>query len=635
MATAREYAQWIVANRALSGTPEFAIVAQAYELAKQMEAEIPEPIAAPPPTIGERILGAGETGATLVTGMVAAPVAAFAGGARQLASNVIQGRVTTQDVNDSVELAAARAASGVIYQPRTPAGQEMVGAVGEALEAAKLPPFMPIGGPAGVVAPAVQGAVRRAETAVQPAVEAAGRVAGRARELLPGATARAPETAVVPPAGGVPPPGAPGAPTFGGAVGAAGVEIPTLRAQQAAALPVPVALTKGQRERTFEQQRFEQEIAKNPELGAPIRERLGQQQQQVAQNLEAFIDATGAEMRDVRGVGQEVVRVLRKDLAEEKRRVRTLYQDARRAGETSELVSLAPLADYLNANRAGRTSAPILSTIAEELRVKEVGDGSLAEGSLVAGNATLDQVEEIRKSVNRFAKPNDPNDLRIADEIKSVIDTITAPAGGELYQRARRAREVMANRFENIGLVTNLINTKRNSNDRIIAYEDIINRAVISPSTSLDSVKHLMGLLKKTEAGRQAVKEIQGAVLQIIRDDAYKNIATNERGDRLISPAAFDRSLRNLDRSGKLEYIFNKRGAEQLRTLNDVVGVLFTAPPGTINTSNTASVLLQALDTMVTYGTTGLPVPAGQALKALTKQIKDRKIRQRVQEALQ
>lgn len=618
MATAREYAAWIVANQELRNTPEFAVVAQAYEMAKQLEAATPAPIAAPPPSIAEQIVGAGEAALTTATGLVGGGVGMIGGTALGVAQNILEGRFQTPDAQRLVEQAAARGASALTYQPRTQAGQEMVAGIGAALE--KIPPFIPLAGPAGTLAPAVRGTRIATEAAAQPAVEATGRAVGRVREILPGAAAR--------PSEAIP------APTVGGAVGAAGTPIPTLRQEAAGALPVPIQLTKGQRERTFEQQRFEQEIAKNPELGAPIRDRLAQQQRQVSQNLEAFVDATGAEMRDVRGVGEEVVKILRGQLAEEKSRVRTMYQDARRAGEMREEVSLAPLADYLNSNRAGRTSAPILSTIAEELRVKEVGDGSLADGSLVAGFATLDQVEEIRKAINRFAKPTDPNDLRIGNEMKSLIDDITANAGGDLYQAARRARQNMADRFENAALVSNLINTKRNSNDRIIAYEDVVRRAVLDPGTSLDSTRHLIGLLKKTEEGRQAVNEIRGAVLQIIRDDAYKNIATNEFGERLISPSAFDRSLRNLDRSGKLEYIFSKRGAEQLRTLNDVVGVLFTAPPGTVNTSNTASVLLQALDTMATYGTTGLPVPAVQAMRALVSRIKDQKIRRRVLEAL-
>ena len=613
MASAIEYAQWIVSNQDKRGTAEFNTVVQAYEIAKQLETPAPPPIAPPPPSPTQQLIGAGEAALTTGTAALLGPVGALVGGARGVAQNILKGEFQTPDAQRLVEEAAARGAQAVTYQPRTEAGKEQVGAIVEAVEAAKIPPFVPIAGPAGTLRPATRAAREVTEVAVQPAVQAAGRAVEAVRDLVPGA--RPPMAA-------------------GGAVGAAGTPLAQMRQAAAAELPVPVQYTKGQRERTFEQQRFEQEIAKNPELGAPIRERLMQQQQQVAQNLDSFIDQTGAEIRDVRQAGITVVEALRSQLAQDKNRVRALYRDAEKAGETQEAVDLAPLANYLNTNRAGRTSAPILSTIAGELEVRGVGTGSLANGTLTATQATLGQVEELRKAVNKFVKSNDPNDVRVGAEIKKVIDDITEGAGGELYQRARRERENVANRFENIGLVQNLINTKRNSNDRIIAYEDVIRRAVLDPSTSLDSTRHLFGLLKKTPEGQQAVSEIRGAVLQLIRDDAYKNITTNERGDRLISPAAFNRMIQNLDRSGKLDYVYGKKGAEQLRTLNDVVGVLFTAPPGTVNTSNTASVLLTALDTMATYGTTGLPVPALQALRALTKTIKDQKLKKQVQEAL-
>lgn len=616
MAAAIEYARWIVNNQDKRGTPEFDIVARAYEAAKQLETPAPPQIAPPPPSPVEQLIGAGEAALTTGTAMLAGPPAAFIGGAMGVAKNILEGQFQTPDAQRLVEEAAVKGAQAVTYQPRTQAGREQVGAIVEAVEAAKIPPFTPVAGPVGAVRPATravgditQAAAQRADQAViQPTMQAVERVTETVRGAVPRAA--------------------------GGAVGAAGTPLGVMRQEAALSLPVPVPYTKGQRERTFEQQRFEQEIAKDPELGAPIRERFMQQQQQVAQNLDAFIDQTGAETRDLRQAGVTVVEALRSQLAQDKNKVRVLYRQAENAGETQSLVDLAPLASYLNENRAGRTSAPILSTIANELEVRGVGGGSLADGTVSAAQATLAQAEELRKAVNKFVKSNDPNDLRVGIEIKSVIDNITEGAGGELYQRARRERQNLADRFENVGLVQNLINTKRNSNDRIIAYEDVIRRAVIDPSTSLDSTKHLFGLLKKTPEGRQAVNEIRGATLQMIRDDAYRNIATNERGDRLISPAAFNRMIQNLDRSGKLDYIYGKKGAEQLRTLNDVVGVLFTSPPGTINTSNTASVLLTALDTMATYGTTGLPVPALQALRALTKTIKDQKIRKRVEEAL-
>lgn len=606
MATSLDFARWIVENADKKGTPEFATVAKAFEISKQAEYGTVAPIAPPPPTPTQQIIGAGEAALTTGTAALAGPVGGFVGGAMGVAKNILDGRFQTPDAQRLVEESVAKGAQAVTYQPRTQAGQEAVQTVVETVEAAKIPPFVPIAGPAGTVRPAVQATRTAAGAIAQPVREAVVTAVESIKE--PRRTA--------------------------GSVGAASTELGTLRQASADQLPIPIALTKGQRNRTFEQQRFEQEISKDPEKGASIRERLAEQQNQIKLNLEAFIDATGAETRDLRTAGTLVVEALRGELARDKTKVRTLYKAAENAGETQAPVNLAPLADYLNNNRAGRTSAPILNTIANELEVRNVGTGSLADGTLTAGEATLKTVEELRKSVNKFVKSNDPNDVRVGIEIKDVIDGITENAGGELYQRARRERQNLANRFENVALVSNLINTKRNSNDRIIAYEDVIRKAVLEPSTSLDSTKHLFGLLKKSPEGRQAVKEIQGAVLQAIRDDAYKNVTTNERGDRLISPAAFNRTVQNLDKSGKLAYVFGKKGAEQIRTLNDVVSVLFTAPPGTVNTSNTASVLLTALDTMTTYGTTGIPVPAVQALRAAAKQIKDRKVRKQVEEAL-
>jgi hypothetical protein len=71
-----------------------------------------------------------------------------------------------------------------------------------------------------------------------------------------------------------------------------------------------------------------------------------------------------------------------------------------------------------------------------------------------------------------------------------------------------------------------------------------------------------------------------------------------------------------------------------MRTLNDVAKEVFTAPPGVINTSNTASVLLTALDTMGTWGVTGVPVPAIQALRSTKKLVEQRATKRKIQETL-
>ena len=50
MASAKEYAEWIVSNQDKKGTDEFDTVATAYEQAKGMESSPPEPDAEPAPS---------------------------------------------------------------------------------------------------------------------------------------------------------------------------------------------------------------------------------------------------------------------------------------------------------------------------------------------------------------------------------------------------------------------------------------------------------------------------------------------------------------------------------------------------------------------------------------------------------
>lgn len=111
MASAEEYANWIVANEAKKGTPEFETVAQAYQVAKGQAAAPPTP--PKPEALGDKIpqVGAYEGAMSLASGAVAAPVAGLAG----LASTVIPG-VKSGDVVNKVQEA-------LTYQPRSEVGK--------------------------------------------------------------------------------------------------------------------------------------------------------------------------------------------------------------------------------------------------------------------------------------------------------------------------------------------------------------------------------------------------------------------------------------------------------------------------------------------------------------------------------
>jgi hypothetical protein len=103
---------------------------------------------------------------------------------------------------------------------------------------------------------------------------------------------------------------------------------------------------------------------------------------------------------------------------------------------------------------------------------------------------------------------------------------------------------------------------------------------------------------------------LRGAVAEKIRDEATKGVGRDINGKPYVSTAALDKIITNLDKSGKLEYIFGKKGAEHYRTLNEVTKDLQTTPQGAVNTSGTTSTLLAALGEMAVAGaTTGVPVP--------------------------
>jgi hypothetical protein len=395
-------------------------------------------------------------------------------------------------------------------------------------------------------------------------------------------------------------------------------------------LPAPVELTKGQATRDFEQLRFEQEAAKNPEIGAPIRERMAEQQKAVRQSFDAWVDETGAQAPDLRATGIAVDKALTAKAARDKAEIRVAYKDAEKAGEMASPVSVQQVIDVLNDSVSAESTAPVLSAARKEL-VRLGGALEDANGNLVAKDMTLANTEQLRRFVNKVTG-NDPTNIKFAGDLKRAIDASTEGAGGNLYQKARQLRARYAEQYENRAVIADLLTNKRGMSDRRVALEDVFDRIVFRGS--LDDMRFARKVLQTGgEEGKQAWREIQGATVRYIRDEATKNVQRDAWGNEIISPAALDKAIKRLDTDGKLDYLFGKQGGEKLRAVNDLAKVMFTTPPGAVNTSNTASVLLAALD-MAVSGTAGMPLPVMSGIRMMVRNIKDRKLRARVQDAL-
>lgn len=577
------------------------------------DTQVPETIPqAPEPTIAERAVGAGETALTLATGATGGTLGMLGGTLKGLAEQILSGKFGTPEAANLVEQEAMKGAQALTYAPRTPAGQEMTAATGEALQ--QVIPVTPLTAEMGAIAAGTRAAAPAVQATAQRAAQPVITAAQRAKEMIPGA--------------GQPKP-TPGTMASGGA---AAVDIGTLRQAKAEELPVPIRLTEGQKTRSFEQQRFERETAKLPEVGEPLRERFAQQNRQLQQNLDAFIDQTGAEAPDLRSIGMTVDKALRERAARDKTKIRTLYKDAEKAGELEQPVQLSSVVQHLVESAPEAEVANVLKAV----RAKALQLGVAAEdaaGNLVAQPVTLKTAELFRRSINN-ATNAEPTNIRQASMMKQLVDGDTEGLGGNLYKQARRARTEYAKNYENVSLVKQLLGLKRGTEDRAIALEDVLRRSVIDPSTSLDTVKQVRRLLQTGgENGMQAWRELQGGTLRHIKDEALKSVAPDQMGNRVMSPAQLDRVITQLDKTGKLDYIFGKKGAEQLRTINDVAKDVLTSPPGAVNTSNTATVLAGLMDVAIS-GTSGVPAPIMTSFRVITNSIKDARLKTKVRKAL-
>lgn len=598
--------------------------------------EQPNPADAPRPFI-DKVRGGIETAANLTTGLTGGALGMAGGTVGGIAQSVLDGTYGTQQGVKNTEAMAMTGAQALTYQPRTEAGQAYSGTVGEALQAAV--PVMPLTGElamagraaslarpavaartAAVAAPAVAAAKKVAAPVAAAAQKVAAPVTNAAKAMVAKATGKPVETPTAP---------TPGTMKSGGS---AGVDIATLRQANADNLPVPIKLTEGQATRSLKQQQFESEMAKNPEMGAPIQDRYAEQRQAVRQNFDSFIDSTGAAETTARGVGQVVDEALKSRLARDKAEVRVAYKNAEKAGEMEAPVTLSTLTDHLNENgpqmRAGMND---LGVKAKKLMVELGAAKEGPDGLLIPQPVPIKTAVLIRRGINEATTVEAPV-IRQSSIMKGLVDDATNSAGGKLYREANALRAKMGTNYENNGAVKSLLGKKPGTNDRSVALEDVFHASILKGS--LDDVRHIRKVLQTEGAkGTQAWKELQGATLRHIEDQATSGVGMDTHGNQMISPAKLDKVVRSLDADGKLDFVFGKQGAEQVRLLNDVSRDIFTSPVGSVNHSNTASVLLAAMD-MAMSGTAGVPLPIMSGLRMLSKSVKDRKLKARIEASL-
>lgn len=584
---------------------------------QQLEA----PTAAPQPDLLDRTIALasanhplltslGEMGAHAATAGVAGPVAGLLGiGGSVLPGPAGQGARFVEGVQ-----------SGLTYDPRSPSGQ-LLAKVGSFL-----PGLIAKGGDvtgqavSDVTGSPALGAATNTAVQMAPALLLRGR-AGKVAENVDRGTP-APARAARPAAASEKAPAAAERPAGLARVSGTTKEIvgpPTpaeARYRQLQSLPVPVPATRGQITRDPVQLRNEGNVSAT-ETGKPIRDIYLAQNEAILNNLEVLKGRVANKTKPAETPEQVGLSVqdqaLRAKLELSKKQVKDAYAKAEAAGELQGKVSPARIIKTIRGTPDTTHFGWVESWLSKAKVIEKTDAGT------VTRKLTLKELEDLRQAAVARAMDGGTEGF-YAGKVIRAIDETTEGAGGKLYKEARAKRRAQATEFEETGAVARLVENKSRT-DRATAVEDTWRKTVLGGSIEdLRNVKRSLltgGDAKTRTAGRRAWRDLKAETIEHIRREATKGVATNERGQPNVTPAAMKRAIDSIG-ADKLNEVFGPGTAVQLQRIMDATRTVKTAPPAGHAGSSTMGNVLAYLE----RGLGKIPVVGSTASGAVSVGIK-------------
>jgi len=585
--------------------------------------------------LADLLIGGAETALTLGTAATGGLFGTIGGAITGAREEIKAGRFGTPQAARAISERAAAGAQQYTYMPRTEAGMEQVQAIGQV--AGLLPPVLPGALPTGMLsqsvrqaAPIVSATALRGAEAVR---QGTGQVVAAAKKT----------PTIVRESLGLDV--APTTQTTRGSAGAAATPMGLQREQTAESLGVK--LTLGEKEREPSQLAFEKEAVKGP-LGQPLITRAEQNNLSIMQRFDELLDETGADVAksgDMTLTGNKLIDALSSGYSGAKAKTKAAYERAKLQGELEVPTSITNVADYLNQNAPEATVAPILK-VAKEKGLSLGIFKELEDGTLQAQPSTLADVELLRRSINKSIGI-DPTNKNFGRELKESIDLSTEGLGGEAYKEARALRKQQAIKYEGRAIVANLLTKVRGRDDPKIEASQAFQKSILN-STPEEITFLRRVLFTSGKDGQQAFRELQGATVDYLRKEAVKSGRTDSQGRPVVDTGAVRKATEALDANGRLDIMLGKKGAQNIRDVNEVLSYINTVPPGTlINNSGTAATLMENLKNNFAVGGaemaltgffTGIPAPVLTSLRVGINQIKtnrqNAKLKARINQAL-
>jgi hypothetical protein len=535
-----------------------------------------------------------ETPLAVASGLVGGVVRPIAGVVGELSSSAPQG---SPEAIAAGQRAMQQSSRG-LFTPRTQTGQDIMGGINEAMQYVTGGlPMQPMGALTSTANALAAPAMRQAGTMAQQGAAAVPPMVRQATAPITNALTRSPAQM----AGG----------------GAAVTADELLRTERLQRFGIPATL--GERTKNLSQQQFESEIGRGVIAGIPeetktqlaeqFRNFKAGQKRDILSQFERMTnqvvgeEGLGIDRSSPRAVGTVVDKALVKLYEDKLKKVDDAYQAARDSGETKQIVNTNQLESWLNDHAPEAISVPQIQTISEKFKALKKATNN---------QISIDDLENLYKSAGNLAEGN-PSAALFMGKIKGVINDMTAGAGGDLYRIARRERKQLGKQFEDVARVDQLLSTKAGKIDRKVALDDVYNHVVVDGS--LEEMRTVTSLLKKTPEGQKAYKELQGYTVQRMKDLLLKK---GEEGDAILLNN-FSNFVTQLDREDKLSYMFGKKGRDEILDLRNAIKDVLVKEPGAVNYSDTSGFVLRGLEALQSLR---VPLAKSAAEIARTREVK-------------
>lgn len=376
--------------------------------------------------------------------------------------------------------------------------------------------------------------------------------------------------------------------------------------------------TLGDVTRSFPDQQFEREIAKDAAAGGPIRDARLMQNEQLTGAAQRFGDGLGGQAENAYGAGKSVTGALEAKRGQLDEVINRAYTAAREQAGEDAVVDLAPVMNSMR-QRKGEFMAGDALGIARGV-TQQMRDFGILNADNSLRPVSINEAERVRQFLNSISSGQN---ARFVGPLKDAVDEAVMKTGrGGIFDDARFARQLKGMTFEEPALVDKLM-AFTSRTDRAVDYENVA-REIVGRS-GINDLKNLKNTLtapvvgarvdEAVEAtGQQSWNDLRAHVFADALEQAFPQRATNEAGARTFSGPAFKKALDKIG-NDKLKVLFDEQERAMLGTLTRASIDLTTSVPGAVNNSNSGSAIFNMVQRI--YGVAKQPKAAGPVATAV------------------